>query len=508
MAVTPRTPHQSSPSSFKKRKVTPSFEASSPKRSLKITTSEDAITVSQPGAEIPVQPLFAPKVSQPEDIASVVEQHTHAHPSRGAAGDYQNETWHVKHVLLPYNLRNKDVDIFADDVVSMLRHIFPGTLEIGEARGRSHLTFTVEKLPSAPWPLTIGGLPFTVDSNDQGLGFITPISNMGNLKISICHEHNITLCEREIRSLAADVNASFRENLPELHITELIVNSAQTIEIVLGGQVDIPRMRRNFPGRIGGWPVGYVHETDMHRPAWEDLPARRKINPQPDIDVVDNSGYDVLRPGVLINSRITRGHAHSVVLSTTSGLLVQNSSGDRYMTGAYHGVEDSASRIGEEERTNQIFGDVTHEFPALDISLLQLRDGVKFVNETFEDENGVAPKFTRFVNSDDDVTNWQTNLNSPYTGTMAGVVLRKSIKYEGQGNYTMYQWDYIGQPEGFVNPVSMPPGICGSVIWSDEGIIMGFFRFYISEGAYQGFCVSLSASELARKGFSLVLAEA
>jgi hypothetical protein len=74
--------------------------------------------------------------------------------------------WHQRHVLLPFNLHDLSNDIYKGEVSNLLYHIFPTTINVAEARWRSHLIFQVEELPESPWPLTVGGLPFTISTLD------------------------------------------------------------------------------------------------------------------------------------------------------------------------------------------------------------------------------------------------------------------------------------------------------------------------------------------------------
>ena len=496
LAATAKTPQQSG--SGKKRKITPSFEQSSSKRSLILVAPKD--TFSSTGQEIPAQPFFAPKHLSSQESIGVAEQHSHAHPS-SKKDDSENESWHVKHILLPFDLRDKKIDIFADDVLSLLKNIFPGTLEIGEGRCRSQLTFDVDKMPSGPWPLTIGGLPFTISSHDQGRGLICSAQKLGNLRISICQEYEVNFCESNLRILAADVQANFQENLPEIRILELIFSSAHTFDIVLEDHVSIDSMRNKLPGRIALCPVGYLRERDLCRPLWTDISAKRQIQPQPINNIIDDTVYDIIRPGVLLSSRVTRGHAHPVIMSTTAGILVQNSKGDRFMTGAYHGIENE---VWQTQQPTRIIADVVEEIPSMDISILKLRDGIIFVNETFEDENGDTPKFNRFINPDDDVNHMVTNLNSPYTGNMEGTIFMRSYRFEGNDKNMLYNWTYMGQDDSFVQRYMPPDGICGSVIWDDDGAILGFIQHYVDSGPHKGYCLSMNATELARAGYTLV----
>lgn len=68
----------------------------------------------------------------------------------------------------------------------------------------------------------------------------------------------------------------------------------------------------------------------------------------------------------------------------------------------------------------------------------------------------------------------------------------------------VYNWMYTGQVEGAGNGIAQPPdGTCGSPIWDDDGIVIGFFRYHIIEGQWAGFCASVSASEVVDAGYRL-----
>jgi hypothetical protein len=99
--------------------------------------------------------------------------------------------------------------------------------------------------------------------------------------------------------------------------------------------------------------------------------------------------------------------------------------------------------------------------------------------------------------------------NSPFTGVVEGTVAAMSIKMattplvtstEDRLRYTVYQWYYGGQ----VSPTAeqrVPDSACGSAIWDHNGRVMGFFRYYIEEGNWAGFCASVAADEVVRAGY-------
>jgi hypothetical protein len=117
----------------------------------------------------------------------------------------------------------------------------------------------------------------------------------------------------------------------------------RTIYLVLEDYADISSLRITLPGRIARCPVGYLTNHELHRPLWVELPAQRQVEPQPISGVVDDTTYDILRPGALISSKILTEHGHPAVFSSTSGILVQNNSGNCFMTASSHGIGDDGN---------------------------------------------------------------------------------------------------------------------------------------------------------------------
>ncbi|TGJ87023.1 hypothetical protein E0Z10_g1727 [Xylaria hypoxylon] len=450
-----------------KRRVTPSAEQSSPRGALIVTTEQEDAKAS----------------------------------------------WHGQHVLLPFKLRELKNDIHKGEVYDILYHIFPDTTHVTEARWRSHLIFQVKELPESPWPLTVGGMPFTITSHDnKGRALIFPRQILGNFDISICQQgYKVEeFTDKELRNLGANVHSWFKKNLPETRMIELMLTSERTIYIVLKDPADISSVRITLPGKIARCPVGYFTNRELYRPLWADLPARRQVEQLPISGVIDNTAYDTLRPGVLISSKILQDHGHPADFSTTSGILVQNNSGSCFMTAASHGISDDGN-ICQGDHPGRSIGEAVSEISSTDISLVKLRDNITFVNETFENNSGDSPSFSRLATSEDKFVFDSCFLNSPYTGNMEASMVSKSVKLETSAHATedklrfvVYNWCYMGQTEGNKDRVYPPDGTCGSAIWDDNGVITGLYHYYIQTGPWNGFSASASASELVEAGYTLV----
>jgi hypothetical protein len=516
LEVTPKVPGPSTPGN--KRKISPSAERSSSKRSLILVTPNQRPSNSDRGAEIFTGPFFAPKQLFPQGTANV--EYTHAHPVSGTVAANDAPIWQTRRVLLPFDLRDPKVDLYGGSVLPLLLNIFPGTTWVTEGRLRSYLHFTVKELPKRPWPLTVGGLPITIGDNIQGRGPLFPRQNLGNPAISICKDFDgrkDQLSDAVFRQLAVDITKEFRKLSCDVTLIEIIFTCELSFYIIVGDEVNINKTKPQLPGKIANCWAGYVLNKEVHRVQWADLKAKRETKPEPLTGIVDNTAYEVLRPGVMICSKSYKDHAHPAVYSTTSGVLVKNVAADRFMTGASHG-------IGKDETIYQplptggkkIIGKAVQEISFTDVALVQLNRDVDFINETFENSSGAVPKFTRlFGEIPGDESKWLSShyLNSPYTGNIEGSIVAKSLKLQQRPpkhptedtlRYVAYNWSFMGQLEGGHSNKAQPPdGTCGSAIWDEDGVILGFYHFHITEGAWAGFSVSVNASEVVKAGYRL-----
>ncbi|KAK8081200.1 hypothetical protein PG997_009018 [Apiospora hydei] len=332
---------------------------------------------------------------------------------------------------------------------------------------------------------------------------------VGQLNLQICQEgYDVTrLSDRALRKLTAEVCALFQKNLPDVKIVELMLACENIIFIVVGDHVNLQN-RSRLPGRIAKCVVKYLRNSELHRPSWADRPAKRQVDPPPVRGIVDKTVYDVLRPGVMISSMVLK-NAHPVEYSTTSGVFVHNAGGTRLMTAATHGIDDNG-QIWQTGNKAKIVGRAVQEIPFTDISLVELEDGVNTSKQTFENDAGVTPNFTRLATMDDIRAFTVCYLNSPYTGNMAGNIVMRSVKLEESNHpaedrirYVVYQGLYTNQVEDNESHVQPPDGTCGSVIWDDDGVVLGFYHYYIEEGDFAGYSVTVSASEMVEAGYSL-----
>jgi hypothetical protein len=510
------TPSASAPAtSANKRKITPSAEQSSSKRQMIITTPSYSHHNTAEGTDISTDPFYAPKQLFPRGTARV--PHAQPLPNTNAS----HVALHTRNILLPVDLRDPKVNPLGKDVVPMLRGIFPGTTEIVVGMGNGYVHFKVKEMPKTPWPLTVGGIPITIGTDAVGRGPLFPRAALGRPSLSICNDFNGSegFSNIEFRRLGAAVVTEFRKNSPDIRLVEIIFTMDRAFYIIVGNESNIgPAIRNKLPGRIAGCFTGYLHDREIHRPKWVDRKAKREIEPHPVMGVVDTTAYEVVRPGVMICSKALKDHGHPATYSTTSGVLVKNVVGNRFMTAAAHG-------IGENETVYQpltdgekkVLGRTVQEISFTDVSLVALEDGVEFINENFENSSGVVPRLTRLFGENPDgalLSFTPVYLNSPYTGNMEGSLVASSLKVECHPpihpveeapSYVAYDWVYTGQVEGSGDTSAQPPnGTCGSAIWDDDGVVIGFYHYHIADGRFAGFAISVSASEVVKAGYCLV----
>ncbi|KAK7733999.1 hypothetical protein SLS53_007994 [Cytospora paraplurivora] len=336
--------------------------------------------------------------------------------------------------------------------------------------------------------------------------------------VNICPEFNgqDLSTAMVLRQLARRVNDEFRKNLPHVRLLELMHTTDGSLYAVMA-DVNLDAVLSQLPAKFGNRLVGYIRNADLGKPMWADLPARRIITPQPTQGIIDDTLYDTLRPGICICSGTQKDHGHPTWSSTTSGILVESLSGHRFMTAASHGIGATPGKtpeiwqVGSGDRT-RFLGEAVQEIPFTDVSLVNLRPSIEFVNVPFENSAGEAPRFTRLFGEEpsDRAVDGTCYLNSPYTGEMEGVVVMTSVKIESSSHpteesvrYVMYNWAYLGQEEGAADKARPPDGTCGSAIWNDDGVVLGFYHYYLQEGPFAGFAASVSANEVVSAGFRL-----
>ena len=145
----------------------------------------------------------------------------------------------------------------------------------------------------------------------------------------------------------------------------------------------------------------------------------------------------------------------------------------------------------------------------LHIPIVKLREGVEFVNETFENalDEGPPIRLQRFARANETKIGDYVYMNNPFTGYVEGTCgphawLRVPIDdlCEPRQEWIRTRWNYLGQESS----LQIVDGTCGSAMWNDQGMVIGFFRYAPTSGRFLDWCVTVSAEHIIDNGWSIV----
>ncbi|CAG8215855.1 unnamed protein product [Penicillium nalgiovense] len=407
------TPH--SPPVTRKRKLTPSPESSPPNK-ICILSSDAVFSSEQSVVRLKDSYLLASsKDLFPLGEATISKSQmktTHAHPESSDVPKSESQVINLppsRHVILPFNLREKRT-FYSNS--AQLMHLFPRTKRL--LFDGYLLVFLLSSLPPKPWPLTIAGVQpyFTTDPNDDGP--MPSMKRMSKSRLFVDAEVDVTHLP------PSQVDEAFKLVFNFFTKTEISITQVQYwgnfFMIVLEKEdMDLTTVPRS----IGSCNCFYLFDKEVRRPTRDQLPARRLIEPTG--DVVDNSKYDILRPGVMLSSGTLSTTGPEYL--TTSGALVEDcNSGERYMTVDSHGFP-YGDRVFHPCASDKEIGQVIMEITHTDVAIVELHDDVPFVNETFESPlEGKRPtKLQNFIAVDNLCPGDSVYMNSPFVGYSEGV---------------------------------------------------------------------------------------
>lgn len=158
------------------------------------------------------------------------------------------------------------------------------------------LVFLFEVLPPKPWPVIIAGVQpyFTVDPNDNG-PLAAPIKRSSRSLCRIYNELNARGLGGNQIDEAFDMLKKFFLDA-DISITELQYWGNFFIIVLENESTDLTIV----PCAFGQVRCFYLYETEMGRPTRDNYTTRREQDPT--VNVVDNTLYDHLRPGIMLSS--------------------------------------------------------------------------------------------------------------------------------------------------------------------------------------------------------------
>ncbi|CAG8082757.1 unnamed protein product [Penicillium salamii] len=480
----------------RKRKLTPALERSSPSKCLVLTPYgmfSDRFRLTE-------SPLFEPSACLlPSGTIDSRFEIPHPRPF-SSSSIITAQTPPLRHIIFPFNLRHNDS--FMEDSEPLSR-LYPGTKAV--SFDGYFLTLLFDTLPPKPWPVTIAGVQPYFTTDPQFYDSIPLTNYLRRSLLRISPETNIRyLSFDRIDEAFSLVFQFFAQS--DISITE--VQYWNNFFIIVLEKEDT--IIDNAPSNIGHCHCFYQFEKDMERPNMEILPLsqiRERTKSLSTIgNVFDTSEYDELRPGVMLSSG--NSTADRSGLFTTSGVLVEGSFGERFMTVASQGFP-SEGRVFHPTHQGKELGQAMREIKHTDIALVKLTHDVTMVNETFESCDSTLPtRFNEFVPCDQRPKLGDTvYMDNPFLGSRQGTCgphARTKITvgdlHEPKHVWVRTQWHYFGQ--GFAQHVTN--GLAGSVIWDDNRNVLGFFRCAPQKGQYADWCLTVAADYMIEEGLRIV----
>ncbi|MCJ1343623.1 hypothetical protein MMC31_001819 [Peltigera leucophlebia] len=366
---------------------------------------------------------------------------------------------------------------------NLMLKAFPAALSIGVFPPVVVVQFG--DLPPKPWPLTVAGLPvlFTTKENTIGFEYGRP---GGSFKKAL---DDYDAREHVTRELFAAAIAHFEQ---ELSIPILsILNLAGPWIVTIPDGVEFSSLPYLLAKTLCHFK--YASETEEHIG-----PAFR--NTEPAGTVWDQTLYQILQPGIMLSS----GRGLNELL-TTSGIVVEDNNGYRYLTLASPGFPFSRESVYHSNANGALLGRVHSRLTGTNIALLRLSSSQGFRNETFgvglPDGTNILPQKICGIKDPFSVRKYdEVSMNNPFSGYSTGVhvgVQQSKVPSDDplvDHTWVTNQWTYIGN--GHDEPMD---GWCGSPVLDENGNVVSLIRFLTPSG----FAVGDAASTLELGGLTL-----
>ena len=129
--------------------------------------------------------------------------------------------------------------------------------------------------------------------------------------------------------------------------------------------------------------------------------------------------------------------------STTSGILVVDRDGNKFITVAAHGFEEYGLVWHSTPNSGRVIGNIVTKLPKTDIAIVKLNPGIRYINETFgtaENPNGIrtnglSPNYSPYTRIGDEVT-----MDTPFSGFCEGLIIGLGLKIDNDTEYIGHVW--------------------------------------------------------------------
>ncbi|KAH7031918.1 hypothetical protein B0J12DRAFT_789371 [Macrophomina phaseolina] len=386
-----------------------------------------------------------------------------------------------KHVKLPFSLMTNGRYTVPpnDEAWAQLSSLFQDTF--GVELCPPFLIIRVRKLPPRQ-PVTVAGMPLHLTTDKHDTFFERGRTGKGG---NLLHH--------------LDLNKEWLTDAIMGQVLQSIdsVSPTRVMWFSCFWQIVIPdgTPLESVPGRVGRQIVYYRYQSEIPEPS---LAAGGAKDPD---TVWDNTNYltapgSVLRPGIMLSSSERSGDSW---LRTSSGVLVANSMGEKFVTASTHGFNPDGE-VWHPSPKGDLIGKVVQEFPHTGICLIKLNKGITYINETFQsDFDPLGTTIKGFaVPTPPETRGWDiVTMDNPYSGYADGnvIALGVAVSVDPERKYTKQRWFTFQCGGEDIN------GSCGSPILDEQGRVLSFFRYQI-DNTKDTFAIE--AVELQKLGFEVV----
>lgn len=213
--------------------------------------------------------------------------------------------------------------------------------------------------------------------------------------------------------------------------------------------------------------------------------ARRLIAPS--ATVRDDTCYiPDLRPGVMLSCGWNGGEE----LYTSSGIIVENSIGEKWLTVASHGFPLGNQTVYHPAANGPIIGTVEKLFEDTDIALAKLRMGIHYVAQTFGSDLKPSIEMKSLRKSAGLLIGDTLTMENSFSGLCEGIFMASIWKsIPADENPHKLPWVVISNFYLGNGGEESIDGSCGSPVVTEIGEVIGLFRFMTNNG--KAYCVSV-----------------
>ena len=390
-----------------------------------------------------------------------------------------------RHILLEGYLLIKDKTrpprVPSNEEIKLICEMFHETYEVSV--NVSYLIIRCHKLPKKPWPLTIGGMPLWITSDATE----TPeIESRGGRAPPIMEHLPFSTIASPTGQHFNSIAQYFLNSL-DVTVSEIMWNGIQ-LRLTIPDDVRPEKL----PFKIGKLLAVYnkTNAIPEHREA-----ARRLIIPPATVRD-DTCYFPNLRPGVMLSC----GCNGEEELCTSSGIIVENSAGDKWLTVASHGFPLGNETVYHPGANGPVVGTVEKIFGDTDISLAKLQKEICYSAQTFGSDLKPSIELKSLRGSAGLLIGDYLTMENSFSGLCEGIFMASIWKrIPADENPHQLPWVVIsnfylgnGGEESF-------DGSCGSPVFTETGEVVGLFRFMTNNG--KAYCVS--AEVLMETGYKL-----